>query len=71
MILRLAQRLLRECAPRVLWKFARLFCWPNMFAMERFAARRRRGELFPAFLFISLTTRCQLFCRGCWVPHPG
>jgi len=71
MIRQLTHRLGHECTPRVIWKFARLFCWPSMLAVERLAARRRRGEIFPAFLFISLTTRCQLACRGCWTPHPG
>ena len=29
--------------------------------------RLKKGELFPAFLMISLTDNCNLNCQGCWV----
>jgi MoaA/NifB/PqqE/SkfB family radical SAM enzyme len=31
----------------------------------------RRGELFPPFLFIALTSACNLRCRGCWIESKG
>jgi MoaA/NifB/PqqE/SkfB family radical SAM enzyme len=38
-----------------------------MRAVRRFKARERRGDYFPAFLFLSVTNNCNLKCRGCWV----
>jgi len=38
-----------------------------MRAVQRFEQRRRKGVYFPAFLFLSLTDRCNLRCQGCWV----
>jgi MoaA/NifB/PqqE/SkfB family radical SAM enzyme len=34
--------------------------------MRAFARRKARGQTFPAFLFVSLTSRCNLRCQGCW-----
>ena len=67
MVGRIAWRMLTEVDPRLLWKFAYGFGACGMRAVRRFERRARRGEHFPAFLFISVTNRCNLTCQGCWV----
>ena len=67
MSLTLAKRLLTEPDKRLLWKFAYNFGYKGMRAVGRFKKRMRRGEYFPAFLFISVTNACNLSCQGCWV----
>ncbi len=63
-----ARRMLTEPDKRVLAKFAWNFGWKGMRAVSRFEKRIARGEdFFPAFLFISVTDRCNLACQGCWV----
>ena len=39
--------------------------------MRRFRRRLDRGEVFPAFLFLSVTSGCNLRCQGCWVVPGG
>jgi MoaA/NifB/PqqE/SkfB family radical SAM enzyme len=34
---------------------------------NKFQKRKKRGEMFPAFQFISVTNDCNLSCQGCWV----
>jgi len=34
---------------------------------RKFQQRKKRGEIFPAFQFISVTNDCNLSCQGCWV----
>ncbi len=72
MMLSVAYRMLTTVSPRLLWRFAWGAGWRNLQAIRRFERRRRRGEpYYPAFVFISLTNRCNLRCRGCWVsPTP-
>jgi MoaA/NifB/PqqE/SkfB family radical SAM enzyme len=36
-------------------------------AMQRFKRRLRHGQVFPPFLYLSITNSCNLRCRGCWV----
>ena len=67
MIARLAQRMIAETHPRLLWKFIYNFGWKGMRALWRFHSRLARGNVFPAFLFLSVTNRCNLRCQGCWV----
>ena len=67
MSVQLLARLLTEPDKRVLRKFAWNFGWKGMRAVERFQKRLKRGEFFPAFLFISVTDQCNLACQGCWV----
>ena len=67
MIAKFALRMVREVDPRLLWKFSYNFGWKGMRAVQKFEARKRRGEHFPAFLFLSVTDRCNLSCQGCWV----
>lgn len=62
------KRMLTEPDKRVLAKFAWNFGWKGMRAVMRFEQRTARGQsFFPAFLFISVTDRCNLSCQGCWV----
>ena len=58
--------MLTEVSPRLLWKFAS-FGWKGMRAVRAFEKRVARGQAFPAFLFVSITDRCNLRCQGCWV----
>jgi len=39
----------------------------GMYGFHKFQQRRKRGENFPAFQFISVTNDCNLKCQGCWV----
>ena len=48
-------------------KFAYNFGVKGMRSVELHKRRRRRGENFPPFLFISVISSCQLRCQGCWV----
>ncbi len=66
----LGWRMLREVGRRPLWKFVWNFGFQGMRSIQRFERRRRRGQYFPAFLFVSITDRCNLSCQGCWVT-PG
>ncbi len=68
MIATLARRMLAEVDARLLWRFAYTFGWKGMRAVQRF---EKRGRTFPAFLFLSVTNRCNLRCQGCWVTTSG
>ena len=63
----LMKRLLTEPDKRLLWKFAYNFGYKGMRSIEKFQKRLKRGEYFPAFLFVSVTNACNLACQGCWV----
>lgn len=45
--------------------------WKGMLGFIRFRRRRKKGLLFPAFQFISITNDCNLKCQGCWVTTGG
>ena len=62
-----AIRMLRETDMRLLLKFAYNMCWKGMLAVNRFKRRLKKGEFFPAFVFMSVTNNCNLRCQGCWV----
>jgi MoaA/NifB/PqqE/SkfB family radical SAM enzyme len=64
---RVLWRLARETDPRLLARFGRGMLWNGVRAVNTFNRRVRRGEYFPAFLFLSLTNACNLRCQGCWV----
>lgn len=66
MIAKIGMRFLRETDKRLLWNFVWNFGWKGMRAVQRFEKRRKQGEIFPAFLFLSITNRCNLRCQGCW-----
>ena len=62
----LAFRFLTEIKPRLLCKFVFGAGLGNMRAIRAFEKRKKRGACFPPFVFISITQRCNLKCRGCW-----
>jgi MoaA/NifB/PqqE/SkfB family radical SAM enzyme len=62
----LITRMMAEPDKRLLWKFVYNFGWKGMRSVTRFQKRLKRGEFFPAFMFVSLTNNCNLSCRGCW-----
>jgi MoaA/NifB/PqqE/SkfB family radical SAM enzyme len=52
-------------------KFIKNMVWKGFIGFRKFKKRRERGELFPAFQFISVTNDCNLKCQGCWVSSNG
>lgn len=67
-----ALRVLRQCPPRLVWKFMVNFAWRSMKNIRRFEKRQANaGPFFPAFVMISVTERCNLSCRGCWISRGG
>lgn len=67
MVVALAGRVLRETRPKVVAKFVYNFGFKGIRSVELHKRRRKRGETFPPFLFISIISSCQLRCQGCWV----
>jgi MoaA/NifB/PqqE/SkfB family radical SAM enzyme len=67
MLVSLATRVLTETTPKVVAKFVYNFGIKGVRSVELHKRRRRRGENFPPFLFISVISSCQLRCQGCWV----
>ncbi|MEI6646370.1 MAG: radical SAM/SPASM domain-containing protein [bacterium] len=59
-------RLMREVNPRVLWQFIVGAGINNMLAFKKFKQRLKKGLRFPPIVFISVTQRCNLSCKGCW-----
>ena len=60
-------RILRGCTGRVMINLLR-FAWRGYWTVKAFERRQRKGQpFFPAFLMLSITSRCNLRCRGCWV----
>jgi MoaA/NifB/PqqE/SkfB family radical SAM enzyme len=41
--------------------------WKGFLGFLKFRKRIRKGKIFPAFQFISVTNDCNLSCQGCWV----
>jgi MoaA/NifB/PqqE/SkfB family radical SAM enzyme len=60
-----------EISPRLALKAGHLWVYKGMRAVAAYKRRVRRGELFPPFLFIALTSACNLRCRGCWIESKG
>ncbi len=67
MVPALVLRTLRTVHPRCLWKFSWNFGVKGLISVERFKRRRRRGIVFPPFLYLSIINSCNLRCQGCWV----
>lgn len=67
MLFTLTRRVLTEARPKVVAKFVYNFGVKGIRSVELHKRRRRRGENFPPFLFISVISSCQLRCQGCWV----
>ena len=60
-------RILISCTFKVQRNLLR-FAWNGRKAVRSFDLRRKRNEpFFPAFLMLSITNRCNLKCKGCWV----
>ena len=60
-------RILSGCSWRAQRHLLR-FAWDGHRTVRAFERRMKRGEpFFPAFLMLSITNRCNLKCRGCWV----
>ena len=60
-------RILASCTFKVQRNLLR-FAWNGHRAISAFTRRQKRGApFFPAFLMLSVTNRCHLRCKGCWV----
>ena len=59
MIFALTRRVLTETRPKVVAKFVYNFGIKGVRSVELHKRRRRRGENFPPFLFISVISGCQ------------
>ncbi len=60
-------RIATGCTLKVQRRLLR-FAWNGNKAVAAFERRRKRKEpFFPAFLMLSITNRCNLRCKGCWV----
>lgn len=72
MSLALASRMIRSTDARLLWKLAYNFGWKGMRSVQKFKKRLKNGQVFPPFIYISITNTCNLHCQGCWVDvrHP-
>lgn len=57
--------------PRCRRKFVTHMVWKGLLGFRKFKKRKRKGERFPAFQFISVTNDCNLRCQGCWVTTGG
>ncbi len=57
----------RKVKRKFLWNMV----WKGFLGFRKFKQRKERGELFPAFQFISVTNDCNLRCQGCWVAASG
>jgi MoaA/NifB/PqqE/SkfB family radical SAM enzyme len=67
MYLKLAKRVLLETDKRLVWKLAWNMGFKGMRSVQKFKRRRRQGEVFPPFLYVSIVNSCNLRCQGCWV----
>ncbi len=67
MIVALTRRMLKTVDLRLLWRFAWNAGVKGVLSVRRFEKRLAKGEVFPPFLFISVTSSCNLRCTGCWV----
>jgi MoaA/NifB/PqqE/SkfB family radical SAM enzyme len=57
----------RHCRSKFLYNMV----WKGYTGFRKFKKRQQKGELFPAFQFISVTNDCNLKCQGCWVSTNG
>lgn len=68
MLLKLLQRLSFEVNAKTLFLTGLNLCLKNAVNLLRFERRQRlQQQFFPGFVIVSLTTRCNLRCQGCWV----
>lgn len=66
-MIRFAWRMWRSTDARLLWKILWNFCYKGMLSVEKHKRRLKKGEVFPPFIYISITNTCNLHCQGCWV----
>lgn len=66
-MLNMAWRMLKEASPRLLAKFLLGMCAGGLPAAERFRRRGLSHGALPPFIFISITSNCNLRCMGCWI----
>ena len=60
-------RIMTGCSWRAQRNLLR-FAWNGHRTVRAFERRMKEGKpFFPAFLMLSITNRCNLKCRGCWV----
>jgi MoaA/NifB/PqqE/SkfB family radical SAM enzyme len=71
MILQFAARMMSEIDPRLLAKFAYTCGIKGIRSVELHKKRLKQGDYFPPFLFLSITSSCNLRCQGCWVDVAG
>lgn len=67
MLLKLCRRMATEIGLRPLGRFAISVGWKGMLALRLFRRHVANGVVFPPFMFLSVTNRCNLKCEGCWV----
>ncbi|WP_421919522.1 radical SAM/SPASM domain-containing protein [Marinifilum sp.] len=67
MIFSLGSRILRTVDLMLLWKLGYNLGFKGMKAVAKHKKRLKKGELYPAFMMISVTDNCNLNCQGCWV----
>ena len=66
-LLSFGYRMVRTTDARLLWKIAYNFGYKGIRSVQRFKARLKQGQIFPPFLYVSITNSCNLRCQGCWV----
>jgi len=71
MLPQLAWRFATEISPRLALKGAYLCAYKGMRAISAYKRRIKKKELYPPFMFIALTNKCNLRCHGCWVEKEG
>ena len=71
MLPKLAWRMATEISPRLALKGAYLCAYKGMRAISAYKRRIKKKELYPPFMFIALTNKCNLRCHGCWVEKEG
>jgi len=60
-------RIVSTCGFKVQRNLMR-FGWNGNIAVRAFDRRRKKNApFFPAFMMLSVTNRCNLKCKGCWV----
>ena len=71
MIFRMGWRAMTEIDPRLAAKFAWTCGVKGIRSVELYKRRLENGVYFPPFLFLSITSVCNLRCQGCWVDVEG
>ena len=63
----LIMRLLKQTDKKCMYKLVVNLGLKGVTGIRRYQRRKRQGQPFPAFHFISVTDDCNLNCQGCWV----